>query len=207
IPHDNFAEQIRFTLYNAVTASATPYVIHCAAQGDFEPFAQLAMVWEPGFRATIAFGMHLSVTCAEDVPFIPQGAIEPAIAGTYLRGYRVLQQVAACREWRRGEVPRDFHQPVASDVPALLVSGPYDPVTPPRWADEVAKHLPHGLQLVVPNGHHGSGGLSHAECVTGLTAQFVERGTSEGLDTSCVATMARPPFITDAAGFAALMQG
>jgi pimeloyl-ACP methyl ester carboxylesterase len=206
IPRDIFAEQIRFTLYQASTASATPYVIHRAAQGDFEPFARLAMQWEPAFRDAFAFGMHLSVTCAEDVPFIAQNAIEPAIAGTYLRGYRVLQQIAACHEWRRGDVPADFHEPVTSDVPALLISGSYDPVAPPRWANQVAAHLSHSLHVLIPDGHHGPGGLSHDECFTALTATFLDRGTGEGLDTSCATTMKRPPFVTDAAGFAALLK-
>jgi pimeloyl-ACP methyl ester carboxylesterase len=207
IPRDIFAEQIRFTMYNSFTAAVAPYVIHRAAQGDFEPFARLAMLWEPSFRGILAFGMHLSVTCAEDVPFIAPGAIEPAIAGTYLRGYRVLQQIAACREWRRGDIPADFHQPVSSDIPALLVSGPYDPVTPPRWAEAAATHLSHSLHVVIPDAHHGSGGLAHPECFSGLAAKFIERGTTEELDTSCVATMKRPPFITDDAGFTALMAG
>ena len=206
IPRDIFAEQIRFTLYSAGVASAAPYIIHRAAQGDFEPFAHFAMLWEPSFRGILAMGMHLSVTCAEDVPFISPGAIEPAIAGTYLRGYRVLQQIAACKEWRRGDIPADFHQPVTSDVPVLLVSGPYDPVTPPRWADEVAPHLSHGLQVLVLEAHHGAGGLSHQECMSGLAAAFFERGTTLGLDTSCVTTMKRPPFITDDAGFTALLK-
>ncbi|MEO7733251.1 MAG: alpha/beta fold hydrolase [Kofleriaceae bacterium] len=64
IPRDAFTEQIRFTLYSAGSAALTPYVLHRAAQGDFEPFAQLATHWEFGFRAALAFGMHLSVTCA-----------------------------------------------------------------------------------------------------------------------------------------------
>ncbi len=207
IPRDIFAEQIRFTLYNAVTASAAPYIIHRAAQGDFAPFAQFTMLWEPSFRSIFAMGMHLSVTCAEDVPFMPPSAIESATAGTYLRGYRVLQQIAACKEWRRGDIPADFHEPVTSDVPVLLLSGAYDPVTPPRWADAVAPHLSHGLQVLVPEAHHGSGGLSHPECISRLSAAFFERGTTEGLDTSCVTTMKRPPFITDAAGYAALVKG
>jgi pimeloyl-ACP methyl ester carboxylesterase len=207
IPRDIFAEQIRFTLYNAGTASATPYVIHRAAQGDFEPFARLAMLWEPSFRHILAFGMHLSVTCAEDVPFIAEAAVEPAIAGTYLRGYRVRQQIAACKEWPRGDIPAGFHDPVTSDVPVLMISGPYDPVTPPRFAEQVAAHLSHAVQVVVPEGHHGEGGLSHVECITGISAGFVERAGTDGLDPSCVTSMARPPFVTDGAGFDAFLKG
>ena len=95
IPRDVFAEQIRFTLYGADVAAIAPYIIHRAAQGDFEPFARFAILWEPGFRKLLASGMNLSVTCAEDVPFIAPAMVESAIAGTSLRGDRVLQQIAA----------------------------------------------------------------------------------------------------------------
>jgi pimeloyl-ACP methyl ester carboxylesterase len=164
------------------------------------------MLWEPGLRRILSYGMHLSVTCAEDVPFITQDAIEPAIAGTYLRGFRVLQQLAACQEWRRGDIPADFHDPVRSDVPVLLISGPYDPVTPPRWAEQVLPHLTHGRHLVIPDGHHGPGGLSRPQCFGDLTAAFVERGTAEGLDLSCATAMKPPPFVTDDAAFQALLK-
>lgn len=206
IPRDIFAEQIRFTLYSAGPSSVAPYLIHRAAQGDFEPFARLTMLAEPSLRANLAYGMNLSVTCAEDVPFVTPAQIETLIAGTYLRGYRALQQVAACREWPRGEIPADLHQPVTSDVPVLLISGPYDPVTPPRWAEQVVKHLSHGFHLVIPEGHHGTGGLSHEDCFTGVTARFFDRGTAESLDTSCVTAMTPPPFVTEATGFAALLK-
>jgi len=201
IPRDAFSEQIRFMLYGAETSSAAPYVIHRAAQGDWEPFARVNMLSEPSFRAAISFGMHLSVTCAEDVPFVPEGAVEPAIAGTYLRGYRILQQIAACKEWPRGAIPADFHAPLVSDIPTLLVSGQLDPVTPPRWAEMVAPHLSRSMQLLFPAGHHGPGGLSNPLCFRELVGRFIAAGTTDGLDTSCVATMKPPPFLTDAASF------
>jgi pimeloyl-ACP methyl ester carboxylesterase len=122
-----------------------------------------------------------------------------------LRGYRVLQQVAACREWRRGAIPAGFHEPVTSSIPMLLISGPHDPVTPPVWAERIAARLPRSLHVIVPDGHHGGGGLSHIDCLLHLQAAFLERGTGDGLDTSCVAAMKRPPFIVDAAGFEALV--
>jgi hypothetical protein len=95
---------------------------------------------------------------------------------------------------------------VTSDVPVLLLSGTYDPVTPPRFAAEVAPHLSRGLHVVVPFGHHGTWGLSHDECVHDLIATFIDRGTTAGLDTACVSTMQPPPFVIDDATFAAQLQ-
>jgi TAP-like protein len=117
-----------------------------------------------------------------------------------------LGPVAACKEWPRGEVPAGFHEPVKSPVPMLIFSGPYDPVTPPRWAEAALPYLPHARHVVIPASHHGDGGLSHHECVQGLIATFIERGNADGLDTSCVETMQPPPFVTTDGAFDALLK-
>lgn len=201
-----FAEDTRFALYNARSSTVLPYVIHRAATGDFEPFARIAMILEPELRSLLANGMFLSVTCAEDVPFIAPEAIAPALANTYLGDYRVAMQVAACKVWPRGEVPADFHDPVKSTVPALILSGSYDPVTPPQWAEAALPTLPHARHVLIPASHHGDGGLSHHECMQGLITTFIERGTADGLDTSCIQTMQPPPFVTTTEGFEALLR-
>lgn len=36
-------------------------------------------------------------------------------------------------------------------------------------------------------------------CLEGIAVRFVETGTAEGIDTSCVSTMQRPPFAIDEA--------
>jgi pimeloyl-ACP methyl ester carboxylesterase len=206
LSRDVFAEDLRFLLYTADSAAAFPFVVHRAFEGDFRPFVRVALRWETALRSILAFGMHLSVTCAEDVPFLPpEEGIAAAVAGTHLGDFRVRQQLAACREWPRGEIPAAYHEPVTAQVPTLLVSGELDPVTPPSWAEQVAARLPQSLHLVLAEGHHGPGGLSHPDCLVGLVADFLERGTAEGLDTSCVSRMKRPPFITDRAGFEKLL--
>ncbi len=43
---------------------------------------------------------------------------------------------SVCRVWPRGPVDADLHAPLHSDVPALLLSGSDDPVTPPDYAHE-----------------------------------------------------------------------
>jgi hypothetical protein len=82
-------------------------------------------------------------------------------------------------------------------VPALLVSGERDPVTPARWGDEVARTLPNAVHVVVPDGGHGFEGMRGADCIEKLMDELVERGSARGLDTSCAAKIERPPFATE----------
>jgi hypothetical protein len=77
----------------------------------------------------------------------------------------------------------------------LILTGEWDPVTPPANGDAVASNLPHSLHVVVPHGAHGFGGLEGIDCVTNLMTEFVQRGTAKGLDTSCVKNVKRKGFL------------
>ncbi len=201
-----FAEQLRFLLYDAATAGLLPLVVHEAHRGNFEPFASLNVMWQSQLRELLAYGMHLSVTCAEDLPFGDQSRIQRLTEGTYLGDFRIRQQLAACAEWPRGAIPPDFHEPVRSDVPVLLISGNFDPVTPPFWAEEALRYFPRGRHFVVADGHHGLGGLANSECLLGIGRAFIEQGEAESLDGSCFATMTRRPFVTSLEQFEAMLK-
>ena len=58
--------------------------------------------------ATGSNGMYLSVTCAEDLPMIKPGEGERNGVNTFLGDYRLRQQRAACANWRRGDLPKDY---------------------------------------------------------------------------------------------------
>jgi pimeloyl-ACP methyl ester carboxylesterase len=169
-------------------------MVHRAATGDFAPFLQEAI--KPSIPDFIADGMYLSVTCAEDVPFIDQAEAAELNAGNPFGNYRVFQQTRACGLWPRGQVPPDFQEPVRSDAPVLIFSGNLDPITPPERGEEVAKYLPNSRHVIIPHGGHGLDGLSGADCVDRLILEFLHSGDAKSLDTSCVETMAPPPFAT-----------
>ena len=61
--------------------------------------------------------------------------------------------------------------PVTSDIPALLLSGEFDPTTPPRWADLAAETLSRSHSLVVPMAGHGVG--METPCGRTLVAAFL----------------------------------
>ncbi|HEY7500855.1 MAG TPA: alpha/beta fold hydrolase [Vicinamibacterales bacterium] len=192
LTRDHVAEAIRYMMYSTRGASQVPLYLHTAFGGDYGPFADFLIRW----RADGTFdGLYLSITCAEDVPFIAAGAVERD-ESTYLGSYRLRQQRAACAEWPRGTPgPRQF-EPVTSDVPVLMTTGALDPVTPPANADMLAKTLPHSLHVRIPFSGHSPFGLTGIGCISRIKLAFIERGAVEGLDTTCVSNMARAGFLT-----------
>ena len=76
--------------------------------------------------------MYLSVTCAEDTPFIDQEEAKKLNEGNPFGNYRVFQQTRACSMWPQGKIPANFLEPVSSKAPVLILSGNFDPVTPPK---------------------------------------------------------------------------
>jgi len=194
LSRDLAAEAIRYMLYNPVAASRMPLVVHLAAQGNFVPLAEAAINYRINIVGSGGNGMYLSVTCAEDLPWIKPGEGERMAANTFLGDYRLRQQREACALWPRGEIERDYGEPVRADVPVLILTGQWDPVTPPSNGDAVAKTLPNSLHIVVPHGAHGFGGLANIDCIVNIVSEFVERGTTKGIDTGCVKTIRRRGF-------------
>ena len=184
------AEGIRFLLYGP-RGGSLPLQIHKAYQGDLGPLVHMAIERRLDLDEALYMGLLFSVTCAEDLPYITEELTRERTAGTLLRDYRIRQQKAVCEIWPRGAVPEDVHELVRSDVPVLLISGEWDPVTPPEFGDSVAKQLSNSLHVVVPKGSHGGAG----KCTDDLIARFVEQGSVRELDPSCVKDYPGPRFM------------
>jgi pimeloyl-ACP methyl ester carboxylesterase len=192
VQRDIFAEKVRTWMYARDKARRIPFIVHQAAQGDFAPFLREAI--SQSIAESIADGMYLSVTCAEDVPFIDQAEAAKLNEGNPFGNYRVFQQTRACSLWPQGKIPADYHDLVSSNIPALIFSGSMDPVTPPQRGDEVAKYLPNSRHVVISQAGHGVDGLSDQGCVDRIIIEFMDKGSARDLDTSCVERMAAPPF-------------
>jgi pimeloyl-ACP methyl ester carboxylesterase len=182
------AEGIRHRLYSD-TGMALAGMIHRGAAGDLAPVVQAAIDANLALDARLAMGLLLSVSCAEHIPYITAELAARETAGTFLGDLRIREQQAACAEWPRGEVPQDVHAPVRSNVPVLLMSGYLDSVTPPEFAERVAQGLPNSLHVVFPHDSHAGVG----RCSLEMMADFLNRGSVKGLDTSCVQPKPRLP--------------
>lgn len=192
---NGLAQTLRYMLYVPAAAVAIPLQVHAAANGNFVPLAETAHLFASQL-SSMSDGFYLAAVCAEDVAFIDPAEVEHASRGTFLGDFRARQQLAACAVWPAAKLPPSTMTPVDSPVPALLISGERDPVTPPSGAERVARHLPNALHLVIADGSHGLGGMEGIDCFGDLLTRFIEAGTTKNLDTSCLATVKRPAFLT-----------
>jgi len=186
-----FIENVRLMLYHPNVMALMPLLVHQMYQQDYGYFG---LIGYQVFRATdslIARGMQLSVICAEDIPFITDAEIRERLTGTLYGDTSAGLYRKACDQWPRGEVPTNFAAPIKSDIPVLMLSGELDPVTPPELATPLLRWLPNGRQVILRNATHDT-----YDCAEGLAREFIERGTTQGLDATCAEQIKRLPFTT-----------
>lgn len=191
VTRELFAASLHYALYRAATAARIPYWIDRADRGRYDDLVESTARFVAALAPQLSMGLFLSVTCAEDVPFYDPERVAAASRHTLLRGTFAVTLAGTCRSWPVPPAPAAFKEPVRSPVPVLLISGEADPVTPPRLAEEAARHLEHSVHLVLPEMGHSD--LAPG-CVTDLIEQFLRTATLEGLPVGCVSSLHRPPF-------------
>jgi pimeloyl-ACP methyl ester carboxylesterase len=187
---------IMSALYSPLLSSLLPNLLERANEGDFQGLVALASVNE-GAADMISQGMYYSVVCAEDAPRVTPEEIEKESAGTFLGGRSSEMRLQPCEFWPKGDVAKEYYEPVVSDAPVLILSGKLDPVTPPVWGEQVLEHLPNARHIVVPGAGHGAFGQG---CVSRLIREFVDQADAQSLDAACVEKIHRPPFFVNNVG-------
>lgn len=190
LSRDLAGEAIRYMLYQSGAASRIPMVLTEASKENYKPLAEAAIFYRRLIVATGATGLYLSITCAEDLPFV-KGNEWLKADDTFLGSYRLREQREACAEWPQSKIRKNYDELVQSNVPALIYSGQWDPVTPPEYGDRVARNLPNSLHVIVPSGGHGFGGLAGIKCLEDLTARFFETGSTKDLPVSACRSQIR----------------
>jgi len=190
------ATLVRLFAYSAETSALLPLTIDRALKGDYAPLLEQADLLSDDLSDLSGNGMQLSVICAEDADLLgdrPQDA--KLILGDALVKIMRMQ----CDIWPRGMRPPDFHEPVKSDKPVLILEGEFDPVTPPRYGEQILKGLTNGRLLVATGQGHSVMGRG---CLPRLVARFVETLDAKKLDAGCVADFGSVPAFLDYNGAA-----
>jgi pimeloyl-ACP methyl ester carboxylesterase len=187
---------LRMLSYAPETASLLPLIIEEAEVNEnYVPLASNALRIQTELSGAIRFGMHNSVVCAEDIPFVEVDT--EALEATYIGPDQVLALETICELWPRGPVDDDLREPLNVDVPTLILSGEEDPITPPSYGDLADRSLPDSLHVVGAGQGHGV--LSRG-CIPRLMGEFVDSGDLGELDVSCVNRLTHQPFFLNLMG-------
>jgi len=183
----------RMLVYSDRTAALLPLFIDQAqATGNLVPLAAQAEMILGQLRDSLAYGMHNAVVCSEDLPYLDLAAMDrEALGATFLGATLLDGLVAMCEAWPRGVVDEDLKSPLRSPVPALLLSGELDPVTPPAYATTAAVGFADSLHVTFAGQGHIQLGL---RCAQSLVRRFLDAGTAAGLDASCADEVRPVPF-------------
>lgn len=136
----------------------------------------------------ISLGMTYSVQCAEEFPFNDPALFEASLSGLPLQLSTYIQTnadhvAAICALWQVEAADPLETEPVSSDIPTLLLSGDYDPVTPPSFARETAAYLKRAYTFEFEGQSHNLV-ASHA-CGMELVGTFLDQPETPP-DDSCL---------------------
>jgi pimeloyl-ACP methyl ester carboxylesterase len=98
----------------------------------------------------------------------------------------------ACAAWPVARSPAGDAAPVTSAIPTLLISGAFDPITPPGRAEAAAKRLANGHSYVFPGQGHGVL-IRGQPCARRIANRFLDDPGSRP-DDECFTSLAPPIF-------------
>jgi pimeloyl-ACP methyl ester carboxylesterase len=189
-------------MYITPAIPALPALISEADQGNYRRLFQLASVLFasrlPGDIPVISQGAQVAVQCNEDATFATarefvaardHNRLAAGLAFSPLFNEALLE---VCAAWGLSATSAAQNQAVRSEVPALLISGELDPITPPVYAHEAAETLSRATELLIPRSGHTAGITSL--CARASIARFLE-APEQRRDASCLAQEPPAPFI------------
>lgn len=190
-------ESIRSVMYGAEGTTILPYVVNEAHGGNLTPLLA-SLMNGTAVANSMYMGATMSLLCGEDVMSISPDGAAAAGQGSFAKDTYYQAWSGYCSGWDYiRPTASDFFAPIESDVPALVLSGDLDPVTPPTLGEHWMKGFPNGRHIIVEGTGHNT---SHVACMPELLAEFIDHLDPSQLDTSCLDYLDRLPLVVGANG-------
>lgn len=174
------------SLYDTAGLANLPGLITAAAErDDFSWAAQtLVVLVSPDF----SIGMNFAVNCSEQSYDDSQPIVSPDVPKIFVEAMseKSLENKTLCPIVKVPLIASEANTPADADIPTLLMSGTYDPITPAEYGIRVAETLPKAVHVEFPGVGHGA--IMSNTCPASIAAAFLKDPAAE-LDLSCVKSM------------------
>ena len=177
-------------LYSVDSIRTIPKLIYQLDAEQVGYSVQMGTTYESSL-ILLSLGMHYTVQCQEEYPSNNARDYASIIESfPYLDGYlrypvEGMDTVGQlCALWQAKAMTGIANAPVKSDVPTLLLTGNFDPITPPAYADLANETLSMSYNYVLP--HVGHGVLRSESCAVDIALAFIDTPYTEP-DITCIA--------------------
>lgn len=192
---DSFLDGVFQLMYVGDLLPAMPMMIADAENGDFTFFARIMSILV--FDRSYSYGMYFSVLCSEDADFTPDEVsftgVNPQIAESQSDDAALF--LKTCQLWDVEALDLPMDDPVQSQLPVLVLSGSFDPITPPENGLEVAQTLPNSYVIEFPTGSHGA--ALDGDCQDQIIRSFLDQ-PEQPPATNCIEPLEAMQFFTSA---------
>jgi pimeloyl-ACP methyl ester carboxylesterase len=178
-------------LYDSKMRFLLPGQIFAASRRDYTAFDRVrgALIGQLGLSSR---GMMFSVQCNEELPFSSLESLEqeqgrhPEISAFYENALLGKLTYQVCEQWGAGQAEASANQPVHSDIATLVMSGEFDPITPPAWGRHAAESLGKAFFYEYPGLGHGTSVVD--DCPRGMMIAFLTDPTAPP-ENACISEM------------------
>ncbi|MEM7168842.1 MAG: alpha/beta hydrolase [Pseudomonadota bacterium] len=189
-------EVLFHALYRNQPITKLPWTIDGLAKGEDRRIIPLLEDYlYNSFATYAAFGLSLSVWCREiyfhDPKPLPANSSD--LAFHIYSWSEHFKTKGVCTYWPTGQLEPIEAKAVASEIPVLLLSGAFDPVTPIEYGDAVARHLPNSHHFVFPATGHGQ--IGSDRCARQTMSDFVA-DPSKRPAPACLDDLRQPAFLS-----------
>jgi pimeloyl-ACP methyl ester carboxylesterase len=168
------------SIKNSYYITTAPQSIYRFKEGDFSTLV-LAQSNLPFAFEGISPGLFISMMCHEHIltttPQELQSASDRQIIKDFawLPFYGTVENIfQTCKTWGATGPVVGENDPTVSDIPSLIITGAYDPTTPPVYGKMIAEHLSQNYYFEFPHlGHTPTAGDSSG-CAMDIVLEFLD---------------------------------
>jgi pimeloyl-ACP methyl ester carboxylesterase len=191
LSRSKFISHLRMQLYSMETRTLVPLIVHQAFLGNYQPIIGLIAMSDGGIGMYV--GLTFNIVCNEDLPKITTAMFTEDADNTFGGNDSHNSWLNICPVWPKYSVNDDFYQSVTANIPTLILSGNFDPVTPPSNGEKSAATLPNSHHIISKNSAHI---VASTACGVDIVNEFLTTLDPKNLDETCLSELKSETFMT-----------
>jgi len=173
-----------------VTIAYIPPLITSVAHGESDVFSALVPELITSSEG-MSLPLHYAVLCQDEIPYVDTDEVMQKVEDADVSQEVIDAEAGSmdmyfeiCDAWDLTPSGEISNEPVVSNIPTLIITGRFDPITPTFDGEALLDDLSNAVLVEIPTASHDPLDTS-GTCGVGMVTAFLDHPRKD-LDTSCV---------------------